>query len=202
MDNYTYYEGHFVGHDGFVVPADFNEFFTRFPQLVLAYVRRRRQHGADDLESELLLYLMTLPQRSKYREAGLTDRIQTFDPARSYGASRARWQNWLNSLLHNRLCNLMCQLTPPSVGLDAITELACQAQQLSTAEVYVARFASFAETHRPGLGRIANTLAMDERSAVDERDRHRLQMLHHHWSAGTTPPKPRKSYRPRQKAVQ
>ena len=113
MDSYTYCDSHFVGDDGFVVPGNFNEFFARFPQLVLSsYVRRRRQHGADDLESELLLYLMTLPQRSKYREAGLTDRIQSFDPARSYGASRARWQNWLNSLLHNRLCSLMRQLAP------------------------------------------------------------------------------------------
>jgi hypothetical protein len=156
----------------------------------------------DDLESELLIYLMTLPQHSKYREAGLTDRVQTFDPARSYGASRARWLNWPNSLLHNRLCRLMCQLTPPSVDLDAITELACLARQFSTAEVYVARFTSFAETHRPGLGQIANTLAMDERSAMDERDRHRLRMLHYHWSAGTMPPKPRKPYRPRRKAIE
>ena len=33
-DAYTVRDGHFVGHDGFIVPNSFSEFYQRFPTYV------------------------------------------------------------------------------------------------------------------------------------------------------------------------
>jgi hypothetical protein len=40
-DAFTFRDGHFVGHDGFIVPNNFSEFYLRFPTYVADWVRRR-----------------------------------------------------------------------------------------------------------------------------------------------------------------
>jgi hypothetical protein len=91
-DLYTISEdGHFIGQDGFVVPRSFEEFFERHPRYVRGRVRLCWPNGTDsereDHESELLIFLMSLPDKSKFRALGYNgfpdgckDRIQTFDP--------------------------------------------------------------------------------------------------------------------------
>lgn len=111
-------DGHYIGHDGFVVPKDFAEFYERFPDRVRGQVRCRRSACSEaerkDRESELLLFLMTIPEGSKYRETGYnglpggcTDRIQVFDPRLSGGANAARFFAFINKILQNRLTALV-----------------------------------------------------------------------------------------------
>jgi hypothetical protein len=94
-------DGHFVGHDRFVVPRDFFEFFEQYPRYVKGFVRWRVRDPADqqDREHDLLLYLLSLPEKSKYRAVGYTDRVQIFDPARSGGANAARFFGWIRFIL-------------------------------------------------------------------------------------------------------
>jgi len=108
-------DGHYVGHDGFLVPKDFNEYFQRDPLVVRRWLtkRMRGRVGRDsilDLEQELLLYLCSLPTKSKFRRRGAngradgcTDVIQCFDPVRHYGATTGRFHNFINLCLSNRL---------------------------------------------------------------------------------------------------
>lgn len=110
-------DGHIVGDDGFIVPLSFGEFYQQFPNHIHNFVRRRmaRCSSADreDRESELNLFLMTLPEVSKFREPGTngfangcSDRIQTFHPDRAYGASKARFLSFINYLLLNAFITL------------------------------------------------------------------------------------------------
>ena len=69
-DAYTVRDGHFVGHDGFIVPNSFSEFHQRFPTYVADWVRRRVRDcvsatEAEDWTQELLLHLAALPSTSK-----------------------------------------------------------------------------------------------------------------------------------------
>ena len=112
-------DGHYVGTDGFLVPRDFGEFFERDPFWVCRWVTKRvgRRFGRDgvfDLEQELLLYLCALPSKSRFREEGANGRsmgcadiIQCFDPVRHYGATAARFHNFLNLCLRNRLSTIL-----------------------------------------------------------------------------------------------
>lgn len=110
-------DGHIIGHDGFQVPADFAEFYERYPHFVRGFVRRRWQRASDaeiaDRVSELLIHLMDLPAESKFRaagfngrETGCTDRIQIFHPDSGYGASAPRFFAYINLCLLNHFCSL------------------------------------------------------------------------------------------------
>lgn len=106
-DAYTVRDGHFVGHDGFIVPSNFNEFYQRFPTYVADWVRRRvrgssSEREADDLTQELLLHLATLPSCSIHRKDGKEDVIQTFVPERMHGANEARFRSFINRCLTNK----------------------------------------------------------------------------------------------------
>jgi len=90
-----------------VVPKDFDEFHERFPQYVRNWVSRHAERTAteedvEDWTQDLLIHLRWLPARSKYREAGKDDVIQTFDPVKHYGANQARFQNYVNLCLANK----------------------------------------------------------------------------------------------------
>jgi len=100
-------DGHYVGHDGFVVPKDFPEFFVRFPQHIRRWVRRHADKSAsrediEDWTQDLCAHMSSLPATSKHREAGRQDVIQTFDPFRHYGANLARFLNYVNLCLANK----------------------------------------------------------------------------------------------------
>jgi hypothetical protein len=107
-DPFTIKDGRYVGGDGFVVPRDFEEFFERFPDYVRRWVSKHADRSApkEDLEDhsqDLLIHLLNLPQTSKYREAGKKDIVQTFDPVKHYGANEARFRNYINLCLANKL---------------------------------------------------------------------------------------------------
>lgn len=106
-DPFTIHNGHYIGHDGFVVPTDFTEFYRRFPAYVPNWVRRRTrgcslEKDADDWTQELLLFLATLPEDSIHRRNGKLDVIQTFAPERMHGANEARFRSFINRCLSNK----------------------------------------------------------------------------------------------------
>jgi len=106
-DLFSIRDRHFVGHDGFIVPRDFAEFYTRFPDYVHRWVRKHAGKSAlpedvEDWSQELLLHLCSLPQESKYRDVGKQDAVETFDPVRHHGANEARFRNYVNVCLANK----------------------------------------------------------------------------------------------------
>ncbi len=106
-DAYTVRDCHFVGHDGFIVPNSFSEFYQRFPTYVANWVRRRVRDSVlatetDDWTQELLMHLAALPSTSKFRRDGKQDVIQTFAPDRMHGANEARFRSFINLCLGNR----------------------------------------------------------------------------------------------------
>jgi hypothetical protein len=110
-DVYTVRDGHFVGHDGFIVPNNFREFYQRFPTYVTDWMRRRVRDcasatEAEDWTQELLLHLAALPTRSKFRRDGMQDVIQTFAPERMHGANEARFRSFINQCLSNKFNTL------------------------------------------------------------------------------------------------
>jgi hypothetical protein len=110
-DAYTVRDDHFVGHDGFIVPNSFSEFYQRFPNYVADWVRRRVRDcvsatEAEDWTQELLLHLAVLPSRSIHRINGKEDVIQTFVPERMHGANEARFRCFINRCLANRFNTL------------------------------------------------------------------------------------------------
>jgi hypothetical protein len=101
----------------FQLPRDFAEFYSRFPRFVGDFVRRRMMNRSredqEDRESELLHFLMTLPDTSKFRspgtngyETGCLDRIMTFNPARCGGASPGQFLSYVSRILLNRFISL------------------------------------------------------------------------------------------------
>jgi hypothetical protein len=106
-DTYIVQDGHFVGHDGFIVPNSFSEFYQRFPTYVADWVKRRvrgtaSQTEAEDWTQELLMHLAALPACSKFRREGKEDVIQTFAPDRMHGANEARFRGFINRCLGNK----------------------------------------------------------------------------------------------------
>jgi hypothetical protein len=79
---------------------------------------------------DLLVHLKCLPPTSKYREAGKEDIVQTFDPARHYGASQRRFQNYINLCLANkfntmyaaRMKNPLCRMGNLSLSVQRDSE--------------------------------------------------------------------------------
>jgi hypothetical protein len=106
-DAYTVRDGHYVGHDGFIVPSSFSEFYQRFPTYAADWVRRRvrgsaSENEADDWTQELLLHLAALPSGSIHRKDGKEDVIQTFVPDRMHGANEPRFRSFINRCLSNK----------------------------------------------------------------------------------------------------
>ena len=106
-DPFTVVDGRYVGHDGFVVPKNFDEFHERFPHYVRNWVRRHsdtrtQPQDLEDWTQDLLIHLRYLPAISKHREAGKEDIVQTFDPHKHHGANQARFQNYINLCLGNK----------------------------------------------------------------------------------------------------
>jgi hypothetical protein len=107
-DPFRIVDGHYVGHDGFVVPKNFDEFHERFPQYVRQWVNRHADRSApkedrEDWTQDLLIHLRYLPSTSKHRQAGKEDIVQTFDPYKHHGANQARFFNYINLCLGNKL---------------------------------------------------------------------------------------------------
>lgn len=106
-DPFTMVDGHYVGHDGFVVPKNFHEFHERFPEYVSHWFRKHAGRSTpivdvEDLAQDLLIHLQHLPAGSKHRAAGKEDVVETFDPHKHYGASSARFFSYVNVCLANK----------------------------------------------------------------------------------------------------
>jgi hypothetical protein len=106
-DPFTVVDGHYVGHDGFVVPKNFDEFHERFPEYVRHWLRKHAgkstpEVDVDDWTQELLIHLQHLPTASKHRAMGKEDVVQTFDPHKHYGANSARFFGYVNLCLANK----------------------------------------------------------------------------------------------------
>ncbi len=106
-DPFTLIDGRYVGHDGFVIPRDFDEFYQRFPHHISNWVKRQADRLAlkEDLEDwtqDLAIHMKYLPPMSKHREAGKEDIVQTFDPAKHHGANQPRFLNYINLCLANK----------------------------------------------------------------------------------------------------
>jgi hypothetical protein len=113
-DPFTIREGRYVGHDGFVVPRNFEEFYEQFPHYVRNWVNRHVGGSApkedmEDWTQDLLTHLLHLPSTSKHRETGKKDIVQTFDPQKHFGANQARFQNYINLCLTNKFRTLHSQ---------------------------------------------------------------------------------------------
>jgi hypothetical protein len=128
-DPFTIADGHYVGHDGFVVPKNFDEFHERFPQYVRNWVNRHvdsstPKEEVEDWTQDLLIHLRYLPAISKHRDAGKEDIVQTFDPNKHHGANSARFFNYINLCLGNkfrtmhskRMKNPICRAGNVSLG--------------------------------------------------------------------------------------
>jgi hypothetical protein len=107
-DPFTVVDGRYVGHDGFVVPKNFDEFHERFPEYIRNWVKRHvdrstPEEDVEDWTQDLLIHLRYLPLISKHRQAGKEDIVQTFDPDKHHGANAARFFNYINLCLGNKL---------------------------------------------------------------------------------------------------
>lgn len=106
-DPFTVVDGHYVAHDGFIVPKNCDEFLQRFPEYVFRWVKKRLNGTAipedvEDWTQDLILHLRFLPEKSKHRLEGKTDVIETFDPVKQHGANQARFRSYVNLCLANR----------------------------------------------------------------------------------------------------
>ena len=104
---YISFDGHYIGEDGFVVPKNFDEFVERYPKYIGTWVRRRLngQGIEEDIEDwcqDLVIHMKYLPPKSKHRNLGKSDVIETFDPFAQYGASERRWRSYVNYCLTNK----------------------------------------------------------------------------------------------------
>lgn len=110
-DPFTIRDGHYVAHDGFVVPKDFEEFYERYPDYVRKWVSKHVDRFAtkqdlEDWTQDLLIHLCCLPQTSKHREHGKKDVVQVFDPVLHHGANEARFRNYINRCLANKFSTM------------------------------------------------------------------------------------------------
>ena len=106
-DPFTIRDGRYVGHDGFVVPKDFDEFHQRFPHHIPNWVRKHsdrcvQKEDLEDWTQDLVIHMKYLPSTSKHREGGKEDIVQTFDPAKHHGANQPRFLNYVNLCLANK----------------------------------------------------------------------------------------------------
>jgi hypothetical protein len=108
--------GQVIGHDGFRVPQDFNDFFERYPKYITNWVKRRMKRltvdeDVEDWSQDLALHMKFLPATSKHREQGKEDVIQTFDPYKFYGANEARFRSYVNMCLNNKFLTTQSRST-------------------------------------------------------------------------------------------
>jgi hypothetical protein len=117
---------HFIGQDGFVVPANFIEFYDRYPVYVRNWVSKklRKCSSHPDVEDWVQTLLAHLFQLYKGRvvkgldgeddqniggilyKLGFTDVIHAYNPWAHYGASARRFFNFVNLCLNHKYLSL------------------------------------------------------------------------------------------------
>lgn len=140
-DPFTIRNDHYVAHDGFVVPKDFEEFDQRFPNYVAKWVTKHADRSAtkEDLEDwtqDLRFHLCCLPQKSKHREHGKKDVVQVFDPLLHHGANEARFRNYINRCLANKFSTMRSKRMKDALCRPANLSLDGQAEGEDLGSVY------------------------------------------------------------------
>jgi len=187
-DAFTVRDGHIVGHDGFIVPNSFSEFYQRFPNYVANLVERRVRGcvsatEAEDWTQELLLHLAALPLCSKHRRDGKEDVIQTFAPERMHGANEARFRSFINRCLGNKFNSLYARWrtrplsNPGNLSLEVETEkgvsddfcyasseylrqAGCRNRELEEQRFRLEEVVGLAESTIPDLGKVVQAFCM------------------------------------------
>jgi hypothetical protein len=221
-ETYTTNEtGNYVGEDGFIVPKDFGEFYSRFPTHVAKYVRQRRgiefHEGTtahEDLEQAILLHLMAVGEKSKTRAEGFFDRIQTFDPAKKGGASERRFMCYVFGLMHNffidtyrkRQRDVMYRAVVWEDGRETILDhLVWNDSAVSKFNTFYGDFFTFVGKHNPEILPFMETLMASPGVFATRSDlllsrqlflrsRRRLRVLFNCFNNGEAVPKQRKVY--------
>lgn len=166
-DPFTIHDGHYIGHDGFVVPNSFAEFYQRFPAYVARWVRRRT-HGcpsereAEEWTQELLLYLAALPSESVHRRNGKQDVIQTFAPERMHGANEARFRSFINRCLSNRFNTLYMKWRKQPLSNPTNLPLAVEYEDGANDEFCHANSATLRARERQSRERYEQRLRLEE----------------------------------------
>jgi hypothetical protein len=186
-DPFEYADGHYVGHDGFVVPKDFAEFYERFPDHIRRWVKRHAdrcssKEDIDDWTQDLCAHMSSLPATSKYRRDGKRDVVQTFDPFRHYGASLPRFLNYVNRCLANKfrtihayhMKGLICRAGPRSFSdifgnesagdkphralLEKLNAIDFRSRKQVDDKLLIAEFVDFVRAHNPPLLSVLGTM--------------------------------------------
>ena len=187
-DAYIVRDGHFVGHDGFIVPKSFSEFYERFPAFVADWVKRRvrgtaSETEAEDWTQELLMHLAALPACSKFRKEGKVDVIQTFSPDRMHGANEARFRSFINRCLGNKHSTLYVKWrkrplsNPANLPFEAdgehgasdefchshseyLRQAGCRSRELEEQRFRLEEVVGLAESTIPDLGKVVQSFWM------------------------------------------
>ncbi|HSY99984.1 MAG TPA: hypothetical protein VK788_10830 [Terriglobales bacterium] len=188
-DPFEHIDGHFVGHDGFVVPNDFAEFYQRFPDYIRRWVKRHAwgrssNEDIDDWTQDLCAHMSSLPATSKYRESGKRDVIQSFDPFRQYGASLRRFLNYINRCLANKFRTIHLNrmknplshadpLSPHESGevasvddephrtlLERLMAVDVSSQKQAEDKLLIAEFVAFVRVENPRFLRVLEAIAV------------------------------------------
>ena len=196
-DPFEHVDGHYVGHDGFVVPNDFAEFYQRFPDHIRRWVKRHAgrcssTEDIDDWTQDLCAHMSSLPATSKYRDSGKRDVIQSFDPFRHYGASLPRFLNYVNRCLANKFQTVhayhmkdpICHAEPlsffeitgeESAGekphralLEKLNAIGFSSRKQADDKVLIAEFVDFVRAQNPPLLPVLGTMTGTQREAAQK----------------------------------
>ena len=127
-DIYTVVDGHYIGHDGFVVPRNADEFLERFPN----YVSAGSRSGSTDRQPprtwqtgrKTHFDLKTLPETSKHCLEGKADVIENVRSGEAPWANEARFRNYVNLCLANRFNTLFAKRRRDALGRNNWVPLA------------------------------------------------------------------------------
>jgi hypothetical protein len=88
QDTWTRVDDHYIGHDGFVCPATFEEFNDRYPDYLKLLARKFSYNKLNDSDVEDVAQTMVA--------AFLTKRtVERFDPVKTHGANERRWFSYI-----------------------------------------------------------------------------------------------------------
>lgn len=133
--------------DTYIAPATFAEFLDRYPQLVANVLRKRKSWLKDldltDLEQEVYLHLMSLPEDSCYRQRGCVDRISTFDATRAVGNIEGLFVGYCTGIIDNYLISRQTRSRNKVISASVpVSDLGDATEQDMDEDVLLARFAN------------------------------------------------------------
>lgn len=154
--------------DSFAAPADFADYFERYPEHVQGFVARRLpetpRSTRADIEQDLLLHLMSLPEDSILRARGCTDRIQCYEGDRS---SAPLFFGYLRMILSRHLQKLMGGRR--HVNIDDIAEPICPRKHEHEPALLTSAFTLYIKHVQPELLPVMGAIAREDTYADAQR---------------------------------